>query len=274
MRFPSLVPAALARALIDFFFPSGKRISKSARMIAKEVSSPTAHHIPIVLARYPSRNDAIGFVPAQAIAHSAMTLAVRSGRWRTNRVWVTAPVRKAATPATNAAARLTHLFQATAKKPTAMASSKSDQAARLVEYEAVARFAFFVGGRNDPSTVPMPSADRKYPAQTLDAPGRLCATAGPRMRMGSSANVTAATMARKSRIRGRFSASTKPSLACATGRSPCSRAGWIVVSIAAKITNDVAFSKKAQRKPIVTMNRTDRAGASARPRCRRPSSWP
>src|SRR5881227_3173311 len=175
MCFPSLALIFLARALIDFFFRSERKISASASAIAPKVRDPTAHHIPLVLASHPSRSEAIGLVPAQAIAHSAMTLAIRSGCWRTSWVWVTAPVRKAATPAANAASRLTHLFTPAAKKPMATARARSDQAARFVEYDRVAglaRFARLVGC-NDPSTVPRPSADRKYPAQSLEAPGRL-----------------------------------------------------------------------------------------------------
>ena len=85
------------------------------------------------------------------------------------------------------------------------------------------------------------------------------------MRTGSSAKVTAATMASQSMIRGRFNASTRPSLACASWRGASWRAGWIVSKIAAKITNDIAFRKKAQQKPIVTITRTAKAGAAARP---------
>jgi len=103
----------------------------------------------------------------------------------------------------------------------------------------------------------------------------LAATAGLSTRIGSSARVTAATMASKSKSRRRIRAALKPSLTRARGRvADVSSAGAELVVRArwgrlhrmiTKITNERPLRAKIRSGPMKMITGTHRAGANARP---------
>src|ERR1017187_3914908 len=126
-----------------------------------------ANRILKAVASHPSANEASGFVPAQAIAQSAMKLDALPGFCCTSRAWVEAPVTNAATPAARAANRLAHREMPKMKMRMQKLRASSDQAARLDVRDGFDNAGPLVGA-NEPSTVPHPSAARKYPAQLLD----------------------------------------------------------------------------------------------------------
>ena len=119
--------------------------------------------------------------------------------------------------------------------------------------------------RNEPITLPAPSAVMKMPDQFADSPNDR-ARAGPSTRIGSAATVTAATMSSRIKILRSCQAMRKPLptrdrlivVSAPRGRSQS--------STAVKKPNETAFSAKAQSKPTVVKMSTLKTGASARPR--------
>jgi hypothetical protein len=119
------------------------------------------------------------------------------------------PVNNAAAPAVTAARRLASGENPIAKMMTDMPRTSRLNAARRDDCRTSAALPE-VGG-NDPITDPQPSAAIKYPGHSPEICNFACASAGLSTSIGSSASVTAATMASRSRIRGCRSAVWRPS---------------------------------------------------------------
>jgi hypothetical protein len=133
---------ALARAL------GGGRQSASRR---DRVEDP-GPRAPTDPASRPSTREAIGLLPAQAMAHMAMTLAIRSGpAYLSSRVRVAELAIRPASPAELAAATLSHIHGVSTKMTIDMPSSARAVAARRSDGR-------WRGRRTDPITHPAPGA--------------------------------------------------------------------------------------------------------------------
>ena len=107
-----------------------------------------------------------------------------------------APAIRQATPAASAAATLISIHGASTKAIITRERRASTVAPRRMDVACLL-------GRNDPITLPAPSAVMKIPDQSAEWPNDR-ASAGPSTKMGSAATVTAATMSSRTMIRRSF----------------------------------------------------------------------
>src|SRR5215472_2627797 len=130
---------------------------------AGRASTTPVQVTPIQPASAPSVSDASGLLPAHAIAHTAITLATRSGPAALDSsVLVMEFASRQETPAPAAAAKLTQIDGVATKKIMHTPSAASAYTASWI-------FGRCRGRRSEPSTLPPPSAAMNHPDQFADA---------------------------------------------------------------------------------------------------------
>jgi len=227
-------------------------------MITGSAISTPAIRTPTVPASTPSASDATGLLPAQAIAHTAITLASLAGPASTaSSVLAAEFATRQTAPARNAKTTLTHTAGASTKQIMHAPSANSTLAVSLIDVRCLDR-------RMEPITLPEPSAAMNAPDHPSETWNVRVASAGPSTSTGSAATVTAATMSSTTRIRGSRNAIRNPARTrdrrTGSGRSRPTKSNTKL-----NMQNDAALLAKAQPNPAVAMSSTQAGGARARP---------